>query len=248
MTDPFTIVLVFVIGIVTGLVDSIVGVGGLISIPFLILSGLPPKVAIATDRVGIIGQNIGSLPKYWKERQILWKFVPPLTIVAAIAAYFGANILITLNEVLVTQIVGVVILLLLPFLFFKKELGIKRHHPGKLKLSAGYIVYFFAMIFASTVGGGVGILIMYVLLIFFGFTVINAKATDNFPWLFLSIASLIIFGINGIIDYVAGITLFAGMMIGGYIGAHVAVKKGNKWMKAFVVVAVVISGVKLLFF
>ncbi len=236
------------IGLATGFVDSVVGTGGLISIPFLIFSGLPPKVAIATDRLGILGQNLGSLPKFLKEKKILWKYVPPLAILSTAGAYIGANILITIDEILLTRLVGIAIIAILPLLFIKKELGVKRNPSTRTRKMAGYVVYFLAMVFAASIGGGVGILILYILIIFFGFTIIEANSTDNFSWFFLSLLSLIIFGINGIVDYTLGITLFLGMVAGGYIGAHVAIKKGNSWVKMVLLVAVVISGVKLLFF
>jgi uncharacterized protein len=66
MAEIITLVAVLIIGLLAGLVDAIVGSGGLISIPFLIFTGLPAQVAIATDRLGIIGQNLGSIPKFWK--------------------------------------------------------------------------------------------------------------------------------------------------------------------------------------
>ena len=52
--EIFTLALILLIGLATGFVDSVVGSGGLISIPFLIFSGLPPHVAIATDIVNDI--------------------------------------------------------------------------------------------------------------------------------------------------------------------------------------------------
>jgi len=85
-------------------------------------------------------------------------------------------------------------------------------------------------------------------MIFFGFTVIDSIATSSIPWFLLSIFSLIIFSINGIVDYTIGIVLFISMLLGGYIGAHVAIKKGNKWVKSLFAIVVIISGIKLLFF
>jgi uncharacterized protein len=248
MAEIITLVAVLIIGLIAGLVDAIVGSGGLISIPFLIFTGLPAQVAIATDRLGIIGQNLGSIPKFWKEKKIQWKYVPAFSLISIIGAYIGANILLSVNEEFLNKVVGVVILLILPFIFIKKDIGVKRKTITKSKKIIGYFLYLLVMTFAGFIGGGVGILIFYTLMVFFGFTIIEANATDNISWFLLSISSLIIFAMNGLIDYTLGIVLFIGMLAGGYLGVRIVIKKGNQWVKPLFVVVVIISAIKLLFF
>ena len=68
MPEIITLLLVLLIGLVTGFFDSVVGAGGLISVPSLIFLGLPPQVAIATDRFGILGQTFAALVKFWKAK------------------------------------------------------------------------------------------------------------------------------------------------------------------------------------
>jgi len=160
----------------------------------------------------------------------------------------GANILLSINEEIIDKVVGVILLILLLFLFMKKKAGIKRHKTSKLKKIIGYALYFLIMIFAGFFSGGAGSLVFYTLMIFFGFTIIEANATDMIPWILLSVTSLAIFAYNGIVDYYVGIVLFIGMIIGGYIGSHAAIKFGEKWIKTLFAVAVFISGIKLLFF
>jgi uncharacterized membrane protein YfcA len=77
---------------------------------------------------------------------------------------------------------------------------------------------------------------------------IEVLATTVIPWLILSLSSLIIFINSGVIDYRAGIILIVGMAIGGYLGAHFAIKKGNVWVKRIFAVFVLVSAIKLLFF
>ena len=107
---------------------------------------------------------------------------------------------------------------------------------------------FRSMIFGGFFGGGAGTLVLYTLMIFFGFTIIEANATDIIPWFLLSLSGFIIFAINGIVDYGLGIALFLGMLAGGNLGAHTAIKQGNQWVKVIFTIVVIISGIKLLFF
>lgn len=64
MLDIVTILLVLFTGLAAGFFDSIIGAGGLISVPSLIFLGMPPKIAIATDRLGAIGGSVTSLIKF----------------------------------------------------------------------------------------------------------------------------------------------------------------------------------------
>lgn len=62
----------------------------------------------------------------------------------------------------------------------------------------------------------------------------------------LSISATIIFMFNGLVDYQLGVTLFLGMLLGGYVGAHMAIKKGNKFIKMILAIVVLVSAAKIL--
>lgn len=248
MLDLLPLLSVFLVGIVASFIGSIAGNGGLISIPFLIFLGLPPHVAIATNKMGAVGMGIGSISKFWKAKKIVWKYVPFFSVISLIGAYIGANMLLSVNEEVLNKIIGGILILLIPMLFMKKDFGIKTKDIGKTKKIFGYILYFCIMIFGGFFGGGAGSLILSTLMIFFGLTILEANATNHIPWLLLSAFSLIIFCINGIVNYEMGTALFLGMLIGGYLGTHTALKNGDQWVKVVFGIVVVVSGIKLLLF
>lgn len=76
--DIITIFVVFFLGIAVSFIGVIVGGGGLISIPILIFLGLPPQIAIATNKFGSLGLSLSGLYKYWKAKKIIFEFVAPL--------------------------------------------------------------------------------------------------------------------------------------------------------------------------
>lgn len=248
MESVITLILVFSVGVLASFIGAMVGSGGLISIPFLIFMGLPPQIAIATNKFGSIGLSLGAVLKFLKEKKIIWEYVLPFSIISLSAAYIGANILLNINQEILSKIVGIIILLMLPTIFLKKEIGLKRNSVTKTKRGIGYLLYFLIMIFGGFFGGGGGTLILYVLIIFFGFTIIEANATDMIPWFAMSFSALMIFMMNGIVNYLYGIVLFGGMLVGGYVGAHTAIKKGNAWVKAVFVTVIVASAIKLILF
>jgi len=248
MSEIELILLIYFIGIVTGFFDSIIGAGGLISVPSLVILGVPPQIAIATDRFGSIGQALIATIKFSMAKKVIWKYVPVLGILALIGSFIGANILININPKFLGSLIGILMIALLPLIFLKKDLGIKRFKVSRLKLSIGSIIYLAIMTFAGFYGQGTGPMVFYTLTFFLGLTMIESLGTGVVAWLIISISSTIIFALNGLINYQLGIILFTSMSIGSYIGSHVAIKKGDKWIKNLFVLLVCFIGIKLLFF
>ncbi len=248
MPEFFIPLSVLLIGIATGFGDSTVGSGGLLSIPLLILLGLPPQIAIAIDRLGSVGQTLAALLVFWRAKKIRWNYILVFTVLSLFGSYIGATILLSFDPKLLEKTIGLFLLFVLPFLFLQSSIGIKQRSVSILKKGIGYIVYFFIMVYNGFFGTGSGPFATFTALYFFGFTIIEANATSIIPWFVLSLSSLVIFARGGIVDYQKGIILLVGMTIGGYLGAHVAVAKGDAWIKRLFILVVVISGVKLLFF
>lgn len=238
---------IFVIGVITGFMDSTVGSGGLVSIPMLIFAGLPPHVAIATDRFGTVGQGIGAFVSFWKARKIVWEFVLLFSLLAFVGGFVGANVLLFIADYPLEKIIGAILLLTIPLLFFKPHLGIKRVAVGVVRKIIGSIIYVLVMVYNGIFGTGSGPLATYNLLEFFGLTMLQAAATNVIPWFVLSATTLVIFLQNGIVDFGNGIALLLGMIVGGYIGARFLIRIGDVWVKRVFIVVVIFFGIRLLF-
>lgn len=246
--DEFKLIAVLLVGLATGFLDSTVGGGGSVSIPSLIFLGLPPQVAIATDRLGSIGQTAAALAKFWKSGKIRWRYLPAFITVSLIGTAIGANILLSIDPKFLQKFIGIILLILLPIMFIKKDLGVKRYAVNTVRKIIGLVIYFFLNIFNGFLGVGTGGISYYNSVFSFGFTLIEANATNIIPWFLLSIFSLAIYARAGIVNYQSGAVLLVGMIIGGYVGAHVALKKGEKWIKRLFAIVVIVSCIRLLFF
>src|SRR3989344_1905622 len=248
MEEAALVLLISLIGLVTGFFDSIIGAGGLISVPSLVFLGFPAHIAIATDRFGSVGQAVIATLKFWKSKKIVWKYVPVLAVLSLIGSFIGAKILLDISPKVLGLVIGILMIILLPLIFLKKDLGIVRLKTGWTKKIIGAIIYLGVMIFAGFYGQGTGPMVFYTLTFFFGLTMIESLGTGVVAWLLLSLSSSVIFAFNGLIDYKFGLILFATMSIGSYVGASTAIKKGDLWIKRLFVALVVAISVKLLFF
>ena len=240
------LILTFLVGVFASFIGAMVGSAGLITIPFLLFLGLPPHVAIATHKLGAVGLKIGAVLKFRKTDFIQWKYFLPFTLISIVAALIGAQILLWIDKKLLSDIVIVLLLLVLPLVFLKKNIGVVQMTTSFAKKITGYILYFFTQVFGAFFGGGAATIAIFVLVSSFGLTIIEASATAMLPSLILNTIVLLIFGLNGIIEYDLGIALFLGMMLGGWMGARTAVKKGNAWVKLIFAGVVVVLVLKLL--
>lgn len=239
---------VFLIGFAAGFADSVVAIGGLLSIPLLIFIGLAPHVAIATDRFCLVGQTLAAMFRFQQSKKIRWEYIPIFSVLALVGGFIGANILLQFEPRSLERIIGFVLLAVLPLLFLKQHIGIQRGNVTSSKRLIGFLLYFAIMMYNGFFGAGAGPLTIYVSMMLFGFTIVEYNATATIPWFLLSIVSLAVFAQHNIVDYRSGIFLLIGMTMGGYVGAHTLIKIGNIWAKRVFTVVVIVFAIKLLFF
>lgn len=238
---------VFLLGIITSYIASITGTGGLIAIPSLIFLGLPVPMAVATHKFGSLGTNLSSTYNYFKAKKVILHFVVVITVMSIIGALIGAQILIEIDEQLLSKIVGFIILLILPFALLSKA-GLTRVRIKKCPKVIGYVLLFINAIYGGFFGAAGGLLAIYIIIFFFGLTYIESNAAMRVPWIIPTIVLIIFFAVHNLLHYTFAILLFMGSLIGGYLGSKLAIRKGNLFVKILVSVFVVISAVKLLFF
>ncbi|MBT4110404.1 sulfite exporter TauE/SafE family protein [Candidatus Woesearchaeota archaeon] len=247
--DIITLLIVFVIGFFARLLSNLAGGGaGLIEAPLLLMLGVPPKMTVATRKFSAIGGHGIAAYQFHKFKKIHWKVAIILAVITVFATIIGANILISVNEDLVKNLIAIMMLVALPFTFFKKSFGMKRKIFSKSKEIIGYVVNFFIFIIDSFIGVGGGLLSSLSIIIFMGLTYLEVNAIRRITGLTLAIVGSIIFAFYGLIDWVVGFSLMMGGILGGYLGANIAIKKGSALVKVVFTIVVVVSVIKLLFF
>ena len=208
------------------------GGGGLISTPVLVLLGLSPSTAIATAKFGGFGLSAGSSLRFYREKITDKRTVIIFSILSAIAAFTGSLFLVRYSgyEAELQKILGYLILIVGIPLLYSRNMGLELKHRYVASRAAGTVILFFAMMMQAALGAGIGSLQMVILMGFFGMTALTASATRRSIQLVVASISLIIFIIAGLVDYSFGIVGLVSSFAGGYLGAHIAIKKGNKFI------------------
>ncbi len=238
----------FLIGLASGLVGAISTGGGLISIPGLIFLGQSPISAIATTRLSAISGGAAALFKYHKGKAIIWKYLPIFMVISLVAGIIGPKLLVQIDKNIVERLIGISMLIMLPLLVYKKDFGVAKKVRHKKHQLPGLVLLFIVMIYGTMFGAGGGIFLISVLVYFFGLTVTEANATGTAMWLVGTFTALVAYISHGEVVFSVGIPLLLGALIGGYVGAHIALQKGTVWVKWFLVSVVAISSIKLIFF
>jgi uncharacterized protein len=246
LSEILKYVLVLIAGVVAGFFNVVAGGGSLITVPAMIFLGLPPAMANGTNRIAILSQNITSVSRFKKKGYFSPKVGLVLGLTASAGALIGSNIAVDLPAEVFNKILsGVMILVLILTLFGKKSEG-TMDTIEKVPLLA--VAFFFIGIYGGFIQAGVGFIIIAVFSLISGTTLVRTNSMKVFIVMIYTIPSLIVFILNGQIEWTTGIVLAIGNSSGAWIGTNFSVSKGDKWIKIILTVTVSAMAVKLFFF
>jgi uncharacterized protein len=233
------------LGLASGFIGGIATGGGMVAIPGLIFMGLSPSAAIATT-ILTISASLTSAFRYHQSKIIQRRYTLPFLWLSLIGGVVGSYLLLHIDAHIMQKAFGAVLLLLAIILAFRQHVIVSR--PRDASQPVGLLLIFLTCIFASLFGTGGGIFMVYILSYFYGMSVMEANANSKIISLSGAAAMIAIFIHAGIINFNVGIPLMIGSAVGGYIGAHAALKKGEKVVKSIFFLVVIASGLKLLLF
>lgn len=249
MTSTFELNLLSVLilvgaGFLTGFINTLAGGGSLLSIPALILVGMPSPVANATNRVGIFLHN-GVATRGFFRKGVLDVREAILTALPALAgAAIGAVAAAELDESVFDIALGIILLVMLATLFLDPK-SFLEERDKKLSPWVQIPVFFLIGLYGGFVQAGVGLLIIAAATHLMGHELVRTNAQKVVIILLLSGLSLGIFALYGMVQWIAGLVLAAGSMSGAAVGVRFAMKRGAKAVRWVVVVAVVLSALSL---
>jgi len=248
--DFLGLIIVFLGGFFGAFYGTITGGMALITIPILMFSGLPPQMAVATNKLGALGLVFSGMYKFGKSKKIDYRIGSFLAILTFLGAIVGANLLLIVDEVSLKSIIIILMIIALAVIILKNKVGVKKRVKkiSKREWSVGGISGFILGIYLGFFGGAVATFFSFLLVILFGQTFLESAGTRKLIFLPPSLIALFIFILNGIVNWQAGIVLFLGCLIGSYIGAWYSIRKGNIWIRRLfiIIVPLMILGILLL--
>jgi len=239
---------IFTAGILAGFINTLAGGGSLLTLPILIFLGLPTAVANGTNRIAIVAQCAFAVAGFKKKGVSNFKLSLLLSTPAIIGAIIGAYFAVDISDVLFRRVLAVIMLLVLGLILWnpRQDGGSNSNSLGRRQLITAMTVFFFIGIYGGFIQVGVGFIIIAALTTITKFNLVVTNSHKVFIAGIYTIFALIVFAFNGKVCWKIGLCLAAGMGLGGWIGSHWAVKKGERWIRVVLAICVVAMVIKLI--
>jgi len=245
----FQIGLILTAGIMAGFLNTLGGGGSLITLPVLIFMGLPPAVANGTNRIAIIVQNIVGVTNFRSKGFFYPKLSFILGIPAVLGSILGARAAVTISGDLFERILAVVMIIVLILILTRPEKKFIKELDSEnlsiLRLIIAIIAFFGVGFYGGFIQAGVGFIIIVALTLITGMSLVKVNSLKLSIVLIYIISSLIVFLINGKVNFILGFTLAIGNAIGAYLGSTFVVSKGDKWIRVILIITILAMSAKL---
>lgn len=245
---PLNLAAVLFIGASAGFINVLAGGGSFLTLPLLIFLGLPPNLANGTNRLAILMQNTFAIGNFMQRKVNPGKFSLKAAAFALPGGMIGAWLATMVSNAQFKFSLALVMIIMSLFTLFSsnRQKGDPIDPDNYLGewLGPG-IAYFFVGIYGGYIQAGVGFLVLSVLL-WQNINLVHGNAVKLTIIFFFTAIALIIFAWNGQVNWGMGAMLGLGNILGAWLGTHVAIKKGHKFIKHVVTVAVFGFAIKLL--
>jgi uncharacterized membrane protein YfcA len=242
-------VILFLISLVANVFSAFSGGGaGLIQLPVLIFLGLPFAIALATHKVASVALGIGATVRHLREEPLERQLALNILGFGLPGVVLGANIILGVPERLAEVALGLLTAGLGIYSWLHPNLGqgvipVNRTRQGKL---LGGAVLFAIGVLNGSLTSGTGLFVTLWLVRWFGLDYRRAIAyTLILVGVFWNGSGALTLGILGEIRWSWLPALLLGSLLGGYLGAHLAIKSGNRWIKRAFEIVTLLVGVKL---
>ena len=236
-------IVMIVVGILAGIINTLAGGGSTLTLPVLILAGLPSPIANATNRVAIFFQNVTATTKFRSHGELQIKPVFPITVAAVIGSIIGSIFAVKLDSQTFDKILGIFLLFMLVFILLPKKKQTKKEQ--NIPVFVELIIFFGIGLYGGFIQAGVGFLFLGALNLLSNKDLIKSNAIKVFIVGTYTFFALVVFIIADKIVWKYGIILAIGNSIGAYIGVKLAIKKGEIIIKIILTIAILTSFMKL---
>lgn len=244
MPDPdlTTFALMALAGFVAGWVDAVVGGGGLVQIPALLLGfpGATPAQLLATNKFGSIWGTVTSAITYWRRVKPDLRTALPMAGVAYLGAVGGAFIGLNIPKSAFNPIILVMLVSVGAYTLFKPSLGTSTalRWDGTRHTVTAMLVGFVIGVYDGALGPGTGSFMVFALVGLMGYAFLEASAKAKIANFATNLGALTVFAPGGHVMWKVGAVMAAANLLGGYVGARTAVSKGSGFVRAIFVVVV----------
>ncbi|WP_283770560.1 TSUP family transporter [Nocardioides faecalis] len=228
--------------LMAGFVDAVVGGGGLVQLPALLLA-LPsasPVQVLATNKIASVCGTAASSATYYRRLRPDPRTFGPLMLLALVGAFTGALAASQIPRQAFEPLVLVALVAVGTYVVARPRLGesTQLRFAGRRHLATAMLVGFVIGLYDGVLGPGTGSFFVFVLVGLMGYDFLQASAKAKLANLATNVGALLLFIPTGAVLWDVGLLMGAANLAGGYLGARTAVARGAGFVRAFFIVVV----------
>jgi uncharacterized membrane protein YfcA len=238
---PTVLALVLVAALAAGWIDAVVGGGGLVQLPALLLvPGISPVQALAANKLSSIFGTTTSAVTYYRRVHPDLRTALPMAGIALVGSVAGASVAAVLPAAVFKPVIVLALLAIAAFTVLKPDLGRvtalrhagRRHHAvaGAVGAAIGF--------YDGVLGPGTGSFLVFAMVSLLGYDFLNASAKAKIVNVATNLGALLFFAPYGAVFWGLGVLMGAANMLGGYVGSRTAAARGSRFIRVVFLVVV----------
>ena len=229
------LLIVSLASLLAGLVDSIVGGGGLILLPalFAAFPGAAPATLFGTNKSASIWGTAFATVQYSRKVVMPWRSLLPAAGLGLLGSLAGAWVVTQVDPSLFRKALPVLLVLLLLYTLVKKDMG-RSHAPrfagsqeAWVAAGIGLVIGFYDGFF----GPGTGSFLVFAYVRWLGYDFLHASAAAKFINLFTNMAALVLFTLKGHVWWHMALPMALANVVGSLVGTRLALKHGADFVR-----------------
>jgi uncharacterized membrane protein YfcA len=241
--ETYIIILLCIASFFAGFVDAIVGGGGLIQTPvaLILLPNMAVSSIIGSLKIPAFSGTSFAARQYLTKVTMNWRLLFIMAITAFSAAFLGSNLLIKVSNDFMKPLLLVVLSLIAIYTFTKKNFGAhqEKNLSPKRQLLLAVLMSICIGFYDGFIGPGTGSFLVLGFVAILGFDFLHASANAKMVNLATNFGSICLFVLKGKIIWAIAIPMAICNALGGWLGAKLAIKKGNGFIRIFFLIVVI---------
>jgi uncharacterized membrane protein YfcA len=245
--DWLTGILLIVVGLVAGFINTLAGSGSLITLPVLMFMGLPPTVANGTNRIAILLQSLVGVSKFKQKKVFEWKEGTAVLIPAVLGSLLGAMLAVDIDKELMRKFIAGLLVFMFLMLLTNSDRWIKGHEQqmtAKRRI-VQYVIFFLIGVYGGFIQAGVGFFLLAGLVLGSGFDLLKSNAVKLLIITVFTPFALVVFAWHYQVNYSYGLVLAVGNISGALVATRVAMRYGTAFIRYFLMAILFFTSLQL---
>lgn len=240
-------IILFITGLLSGFIDAIVGGGGFIAMPVLLQIGLPPQIALGTNKLQALFGVSASGYHFIKHKKVDINYLKIGVIATAIGAAVGVIVVQKISPSFLGKIIPFLLLATMLYKLIFKNVGMEDKKP-KITRETFLVVFGFLLgFYDGFFGPGIGAFWITAFVLLKGFNMAKATVYSKILNMTSCFVSLIFFMAHKAVLYKVGLIMAVGQIIGAKVGSHIVIGRSYKVVNNIFMIAVTLMCISLFY-